>query len=77
MRAIDELLSVPVIEGDVMFEEKTQILCYGDAELEAMSQAQKHLFRMGPQNVRTIQTKLQRAQSPFLITSFFIGPTRF
>ncbi len=63
MRAIDELLSVPVVEGDVMLEEKLKSFAMADAELEAMSQAQKHLFRMGPQNVRAIQAKLRELKS--------------
>jgi len=59
MRAIDELLAVPVVEGDVMLEEKLKSFAMADEKLESMSQAQKHLFRMGPQNVRTIQSKLR------------------
>jgi len=63
VRAIDELLQVPVITGDVLLEEKIKSFAFADAELEAMSQAQKHLFRMGPQNVRTIQTKLRELKT--------------
>jgi len=61
--AIDELLQVPVVTGDVLLEEKLKSFAFADAELEAMSQAQKHLFRMGPQNVRTIQTKLRELKT--------------
>jgi len=62
-QAIDELLGVPVIEGDVMLEAK--LLSYGMAvpELEKLSPAQKHLFRMGPRNVRMIQTRLRELKS--------------
>ncbi|NOR15514.1 MAG: DUF3014 domain-containing protein [Candidatus Aminicenantes bacterium] len=63
MRAIDELLRVPVVAGDVMLEEKLKSFAMADVELEAMSQAQKHLFRMGPQNVRAIQSKLRELKA--------------
>lgn len=59
VRAIDELLTVPVIEGDVFLEEKLKSFAFIDEELESMSQAQKHLFRMGPRNIRKIQSKLR------------------
>ena len=63
IRAIDELLAVPVVEGDVMLEEKLKSFAMADEKLESMSQAQKHLFRMGPQNVRTIQAKLRELKA--------------
>jgi len=58
-RAIQELLKVPVLEMDI--ELKKQVLSYeiADAELEGMSEAQKHLFRMGPENVWKIKSKLR------------------
>jgi hypothetical protein len=32
---------------------------FADPELEALSPAQKHLLRMGPHNMRLVQTKLR------------------
>ena len=60
-RAIGELLKVPVVEGDVTLQPSGTGIGYvfADARLEGLSQAQKQLFRMGPQNVRTIQGKLR------------------
>jgi hypothetical protein len=58
-RAIVELLNTPVIEGRVVLEKKVASYAMADAALEGLSQAQKHLFRMGPENVQVIQTKLR------------------
>lgn len=57
--AIDELLEVPVIEGDVPVEQKVTTFAYSDETLEALSSVQRQLLRMGPDNVRKIQAKLR------------------
>lgn len=57
--AIMELLKVPVVEGNVLLEKKITTYRMVDPDLEGMSKAQKHLFRMGPQNVKMIQEKLR------------------
>jgi hypothetical protein len=59
MRAVDELLRVPVVEGDVALEEKLESYELASARLEELSPAQKHLFRMGPENIRRIQSQLR------------------
>jgi hypothetical protein len=58
-QAIAEVLAVPVtpeapalVEGVLGYE-------FAEPELEALSDAQKHLLRMGPKNVRRIQSKLR------------------
>jgi hypothetical protein len=58
-RAVAELLATPVVEGRVVLEKKVASYAMADPELEGLSQAQKHLFRMGPENVQVIQTKLR------------------
>jgi hypothetical protein len=58
-RAVVELLATPVVEGRVALEKKVASYALADPELEGLSQAQKHLFRMGPENVQVIQTKLR------------------
>lgn len=63
LQAIQELLGVPIIEGDVLLEAKLLSFELAVPELEGLSQAQKHLFRMGPQNIRIIQTKLRELKS--------------
>jgi hypothetical protein len=58
-QAIAELIAVPVApEAPVLVEEVLRYE-FADAELEALSDAQKHLLRMGPRNVQRIQHKLR------------------
>lgn len=59
LRAMVELLSVPVVEGDIILERGVVSFIYADPRLENLSQAQKHLLRMGAENVRIIQEKLR------------------
>jgi hypothetical protein len=58
-RAVAEMLATPVVEGRVALEKRVASYAMADADLEGLSQAQKHLFRMGPENVQVIQTKLR------------------
>jgi hypothetical protein len=57
-KAIDQLLKVPIIESDIYLREKVITYTMIDDKLESMSEAQRHLLRMGPQNIRIIQQKL-------------------
>ena len=61
--AIIELLKTPIVEGDIQLEEKVITYKMVDPELEQLSQAQKHLLRMGTQNVLIIQDKLREIAS--------------
>lgn len=61
--AIDHLLSVPVVEGDVELEQKVLTYSYADERLEGLSAAQRQLLRMGPDNVRKIQAKLREIRA--------------
>jgi len=62
-RAIVELLEVPVVEGDILIEKKVITYKMSDPRLEKLSGAQKHLFRMGPENTQIIQEKLREMAS--------------
>ncbi len=64
-QAMDELMKVPVIEEDIALEEKSMSYIMVDPELEKLSEAQKHLFRMGPVNIRKIKAKLKELESVF------------
>jgi len=57
--AIHELLKVPVVEKDIPLESKVISFEIADSRLEKLSDAQKSLLRMGPENVRKIQAKLR------------------
>jgi hypothetical protein len=71
VRAIQELLRVPVVEGDVLLGEKEEKVvsvlaaAMADEELEDLSDAQKHLLRMGPKNTAKIQGKLREIAQAF------------
>jgi DUF3014 family protein len=58
-RAIVELLRVPVVQGEVELAPSGIVYAFVDPKLEQMSAAQKHLLRMGPQNVQEVQGKLR------------------
>ena len=66
-RAIVELLKVPAVDGDVALKSAGLAYAFADPALEAMSPAQKQLFRMGPDNVRIIQRKLREIASVLAI----------
>src|SRR5262245_46980056 len=72
--AIVEMLKVPVVEGEIELEPKGIVYGYADPRLEQMSAAQKQLFRMGPQNVRTVQNKLREIASFLAIPESKLPP---
>lgn len=59
IHAVKELLLAPVVEGDIRLKEAVLSYWVVDNNLEDLSEAQKHLLRMGPQNTRKIQKKLR------------------
>ncbi len=59
IRAMQELLKTPVVEGRIRLNEKVISYSMADEHLEALSPAQKHLVRMGPKNTAKIQAKLR------------------
>ena len=59
LKAIVELLETPVVEGDIVLEKAVLNYMMVDPELESLSDAQKHLLRMGPESVGAIQAKMR------------------
>jgi hypothetical protein len=59
LRAIVELLETPAVEGDIVLEKAVLNYVMLDPELESLSDAQKHLLRMGPENAGAIQAKMR------------------
>ena len=59
IRAIKVLLGTPIVDGDIALKEGVISYYMVDEDLEGLSDAQKHLLRMGPQNTRKIQNKLR------------------
>lgn len=58
-KAIFKLLETPVVQDRIFLEKDVLTYIYADPELEKLSAPQKHLLRMGPDNVSVIQTKLK------------------
>jgi hypothetical protein len=68
-RAFVELLRVPIVHGEIELAPHGIGYAYVDPRLEGLSAAQKHLLRMGPQNVRAIQSKLREIADYLAIPS--------
>jgi len=59
VRAIIELLKTPVVEREIPLEKSVVTFRMLDPRLEGLSEAQKHLLRMGPENAGAVQLKLR------------------
>jgi hypothetical protein len=64
-RALRVLLATPVVEGDVELAPKVVTYAFADPKLEGLRPAQRQLFRMGPRNVRLVQTELRALAAAF------------
>jgi hypothetical protein len=58
-RAIIEILRTPVVEDAIAVEKNITTYIYKDPKLEDLDDVQKHLIRMGPENLQLIQVKLR------------------
>lgn len=63
LQAIDLLLATPVPTEPLRLEDQVEKYVYADPELEALSPAQKHLLRLGPDNQRIVQDKLRELRA--------------
>jgi hypothetical protein len=59
LRAIIEILKTPVVEDPIVLEKKVTTYMMVDPVLESLSTPQRHMLRMGPENVQLIQAKLR------------------
>jgi len=59
-QAIDHLIQAPRTVETIPLERKILSYAYADPGLEGLSQAQKHLLRLGPANAARVQTKLRK-----------------
>jgi Protein of unknown function (DUF3014) len=58
-QAFDQLLNTPVEDKEILLEEKIKSFAFTEPRLENLNDAQKHLLRMGPQNIRDCKRKLK------------------
>jgi len=63
---IDEVLMVPVIREDVALVRPKVLYEYADPDLEALSQLQKQVLRMGPDNVARAQAYLKTLRTALM-----------
>ena len=68
-KAIDHLLAVPVLQSDPPLDLKVVTYSYQDPSIEGLSEAQKQLLRMGPENVMRVQAKLRELEAGLARTS--------
>lgn len=59
VQAIKELLTTPIVKGDIVVVQGVTTYQMADENLEDLDDAQKDLLRMGPQNIRKVQNKLR------------------
>jgi len=59
LRAVVEILKVPVVDAPIALEKKVASYGMVDPKLEELSAAQKHVLRMGPENLQLLQAKLR------------------
>jgi succinylarginine dihydrolase len=58
-RAVGNLLAVEVPETRLEVREAVDRYVYADQRIESLTPAEKHMFRLGPENARRIQEKLR------------------
>lgn len=62
-KGIDQALATPVVEGEIELVQPEVIYLYADPKLESLTPLQKQLLRMGPENVKRLQTYLAQVNS--------------
>jgi hypothetical protein len=77
LRAIVELMGTPVVEGNIVLEKAVLNYVILDPVLENLSDAQKHLLRMGPENVGAIQAKLREMATALGFAEDRLPKTRY
>jgi hypothetical protein len=58
-KALRELLTTPVPEGDVALVSRSVAWEFADPRLQSLTAAQRQFIRMGPRNMRIVQAKLR------------------
>ena len=64
-QAIDHLLEVEIPRGAIEVERRTRTYAFADDDFERMSDAQRHLLRMGRRNALAVQAKLRDIRSVY------------
>ena len=59
-RALRRIEDAPVVDGEVELVPDRGLYLFADPKLEALTQVEKHLLRMGPRNTRLVQAKARQ-----------------
>jgi hypothetical protein len=59
LEAVDQMLAVPVLRGEVELVQPKVLFEYADPALEGLTDVQKQVLRMGPDNVERLQAYLR------------------
>jgi hypothetical protein len=70
------LLSTPVVDGPIRVEPRGIGYGFADPKLEALTGGQKQLLRMGPRNLRVVQTSLRAIALALGIPAERLPPNR-
>ena len=66
IRMLDRILATPEIEGLIALTRKSVLYRYADPQLEELVPLQKHLLRMGPENIRRIKLQARALREGLL-----------
>jgi len=66
LEAVDQMLAVPVLRGDVELVQPKVLFEYADPALEGLTDLQKQVLRMGPDNVERLQAYLRSMRTDFV-----------
>jgi hypothetical protein len=58
-KAAAEILTAPVIEGEIALVRPGVLYKFADGKLEGLNRVHKQMLRMGPENTRVIQNKIR------------------
>ena len=60
------MLAVPVLRGDIELVQPKVLFEYADPALEGLTDLQKQVLRMGPDNVERLQTYLRSMREDYV-----------
>ncbi|MEM9255571.1 MAG: DUF3014 domain-containing protein [Pseudomonadota bacterium] len=66
IRTLDQVLATPELDGPIELESDSALYTYVDPKLESLTDLQKQLLRMGPDNTRRIKAQAQRLRDGLL-----------
>lgn len=66
IRALDQIIATPEVEGDIAVKKKEAIYVFVDPELEGLAPLQKQLLRMGPDNLAIVKDQARALRAGLL-----------